>query len=62
MKPQNTSPPGWAIRRSYVRADPTDPHGVDGSDELEAAVGESFGGILAAIGIFCAADVGVVRR
>ncbi len=53
MKPLKTRP-----SRPYTRADSQDPHGVDGSDELAASLGEGSGGILAAIGIRGAADVG----
>jgi Flp pilus assembly protein protease CpaA len=46
------------ISRPVVHADLSDPHGVDGPDELAAAIGQGFGGVLVAIGLFGAADVG----
>ena len=43
--------------RAFHHADSSDPHGVDGPDELAAAVGEGIGGVRVAGRVFGAADV-----
>ena len=53
MKSENAGPD---VRGPDTSADSPDPDGVDGSDELAAAIGKSAGGICVAGGIFGAAD------
>ena len=48
---------GCGPPRAFEHADPADPHGVDGPDELAAAVGEGSGRVRVAGGISGSADV-----